>query len=50
MTEVNIHEAKTHLSRLLIRVAAGIKSDDSQWFRARRGGEAVKAHSHSCDL
>ncbi len=23
MTEVNIHEAKTHLSRLLARVAAG---------------------------
>ena len=23
MTEVNIHEAKTHLSRLLIRVVAG---------------------------
>lgn len=23
MTEVNIHEAKTHLSRLLIRVLAG---------------------------
>jgi prevent-host-death family protein len=23
MTQVNIHEAKTHLSRLLLRVAAG---------------------------
>jgi prevent-host-death family protein len=23
MTEVNVHEAKTHLSRLLVRVAAG---------------------------
>lgn len=23
MTEVNIHEAKTHLSRLLVRVASG---------------------------
>lgn len=25
MTEVNVHEAKTHLSRLLARVAAGEK-------------------------
>ena len=35
MTQVNIHEAKTHLSRLLARVAAG------EEIIIARGGEPV---------
>jgi hypothetical protein len=37
MTTVNVHQAKTHLSRLLEQVAAG---EDRRGGGARRGGQA----------